>query len=87
MDKKQRPQTLNPDLERMVKETHDTVIKIETVLMGVPDSAEKGLCGQVAELSESHAQLKRLVYTVIGVLIGSGILGGATAAIIEVMKK
>ena len=61
------------DQEKMIQETHDTVIKLNTVLLG--SNGRSGLVDEVKAIAVSHYSLKRNFWTLIGVLVGSGIIG------------
>ena len=68
---------------QLIEKTHDTVVELKTVLLGVPGTADKGVVGEIKQiklnansLNNRHNKLSRTVYILIGVLIGSGILGG-----------
>ena len=60
---------------QMIEETHGTVIELKTVILGVPGTANGGLVKQVNDVSKSHGKLKRNFWILVGLLIGSGILG------------
>jgi len=70
--------------KQLILDTHDTVMQISTVLLGVPGTEDTGLVGEVKNnkdninvLGKSHGKLKRNFYILIAFLIGSGILGGS----------
>ena len=78
--------------EKMLQETHDTVIVLKTVLLGEP--GVKGLaktveyaCEENVEIKEDLNKTKKMLYGLISLLAGSGILGGSTLAVIEIMKN
>ena len=75
-----------PPLREEVAEIKLMVSEIRTVLLGIPDSEERGLCGEVKELSKSHYDLRKTVYTVIAFMVGSGLLTGAGFGISELIK-
>ena len=61
--------------------------QIHQGLYGVPGTDDKGFCGRVKDLEEDHDALKSKVEnqrnrlsTLIGLLIGAGVLGGAAGA-------
>ena len=63
------------------------MVRIEAVLLGVPDTADKGLVGQVIDnkndLDCTRKKLGKLdvrVWVLIALLTGSGILGGTAIA-------
>ena len=59
----------------LLKEIHESVTQVKTVLLGVPGTQNGGLVQRVDEVCNSHYKLKRQFYILIGVLIGSGVLG------------
>ena len=60
--------------KQMIQEIHQTTIQLSTVLLGVPDTADKGLVGLVNRLFNGHNRLKVTVYCLIASLSGAGIL-------------
>lgn len=58
--------------KEMIQETHKTVVQISTVLLGVPNTADKGVVGQV---KNNTKKITRLQIT-IAAIVGSGIVGG-----------
>jgi hypothetical protein len=72
---------IDEERDKQIGETHDAVIAIKTVLLGVPDSDDKGLVGQVNDVCESHSKLKTVVFWLIGILIGSGIIAGTAVGV------
>jgi len=63
------------DQKELIYEIHKTVIEVRTVLLGAPDTQNGGLVEKVNEIGNSHYRLKRNFYILIGVLVGSGVLG------------
>ena len=61
--------------KQIIQETHDTVIRLETKLPFICKEIRHTQEG-VDNLSTAHGKLKRTVYTLIGILIGSGVIGG-----------
>jgi len=51
------------------------VNSIHQGLYGVPGTDDKGLCGEVKRLAEEQSKLKRYFWTLVGVLVGSGVIG------------
>ena len=64
---------LNEDERKKLEETHDATIQIKTVLLGM--NGDDGLVGEVKVIAKSHSSLKKSFWTLIGILIGLGILG------------
>ena len=60
---------------QLIEETHSTVIELKTVLLGIPGTSNGGLVKQVNDVSKSHGRLKRNFWILVGILIGSGLLG------------
>ncbi len=65
-----------------IHDTHDTVIQLKTVLLGA--NGDDGLVGDVKRtskaiivLNEKHNKLNKTLWTLIGILVGSGVLGGS----------
>lgn len=68
--------------KQLIEEIHTTTTRLSTVLLGVPGTANGGLVQEVKDvkinlkdLGKSHGRLKRSFWILIGVIIGSGILG------------
>ncbi len=61
--------------KQMIQEIHDATIQLKTILLGIPGTENGGLVAEVKELSGSHYKLKKGFWILIGILIGSGILG------------
>jgi len=68
--------------KQLIQETHETVVQLSTVLLGVQGTANGGLVKEVKdvkvsvnELAKSHSKLKRNFWVLIGILVGSGALG------------
>ena len=65
------------------KETHDTVLRLETMLIGMPGTDDKGMAGKLNDVCEDYARLKTRFWILIGILSGSGIITGSTLAAIN----
>ena len=63
--------------EQMIREIHETTIELKTVLLGVPETQNGGLVQDVRDLATSHYKLKKHFWILVGLLIGSGILGSS----------
>ena len=68
--------------KQLIQETHESVGQLTTVLLGVPGTQNGGLVKEVKdvkldikELGRSHGKLKRNFWLLIGILIGSGVVG------------
>jgi len=76
--------------KQLIQETHETVVQLSTVLLGVQGTANGGLVKEVKdvkvsvnELAKSHSKLKRNFWVLIGILVGSGALGGGIYGLIN----
>jgi len=68
--------------KQLIQEIHQTTIQLSTVLLGVSNTEDTGLVGEVKDvklnvngLSKSHIKLKRNFWILVASLVGSGILG------------
>lgn len=68
--------------KQLILETHQAIIQLSTVLLGVPDTEDKGLVGEVKDvklnlnnLGKSHNKLKKNFWILVGALVGSGAIG------------
>ena len=71
-----------------IRETHDEVIKLKTVLLGA--NGHEGLLGEikaiktdVKDLNNRQQKLIKTVWTLIGTLAGSGVLAGGIWSLIN----
>ena len=62
--------------DQMIKETHDKVNTIWSVLLCVPNTSNGGLVKKVGEICVSHYRLKKNFYILVGILVGSGVVAG-----------
>lgn len=76
--------------EEQIQETHDTVVTIKAVLLGVPDTDDTGLVGDVKSLAEQHNtldskhhKLSRNFWILVAALGGSGVLGGGIWGLLQ----
>ena len=64
------------DEERQIlSEIKEDVTTIKTVLLGVPDTEDTGVVGDVKNLYKRHNKLSKVVWILIAFLAGSGVLG------------
>ena len=68
----------------LLEETHDTVERLETLLIGIPNTDDRGLVGEVKKINgniitlfERHNKLNRNFWILVSSLAGSGVLGGS----------
>ena len=71
---------LNREERQRLDETHDSIIRIETVLLGT--GGDNGLVGDVKRLAISHFKLKKNFWVLVSFLAGSGVLGGGIWALL-----
>ena len=71
-----------PTQEQLIQETHDAVIELQTVLLGIPETADEGLIGDVRDIklnvNDLHSKYRKLsnrLWILIGILVGSGAIG------------
>jgi len=71
---------------------HEAIIEIHTVLLGA--NGDDGLVGDVKrcavaikEESCELSKLKKIVYTLVGVLVGSGVITGGAIGIDKLVTK
>jgi hypothetical protein len=81
------------DRDQMIQETHDTVLTLKAVLLGVPDSDDKGLVGKVCDnsdniekIEESCSKLRTILFWLIGLLVGGGVITGSVFGISDLLK-
>ncbi len=65
---------LPENLDDFVAWAAPKIQEIHQGVYGVPDTDEKGLVGKCKEHDAEIAKVKRVLYTTIGVLAGSGVL-------------
>ena len=68
--------------KQMILETHDAVIRLETVL---PYMAEdiKDNKENIENLSHSHGRLKKNFWLLVGLLVGSGVITGGVMGVLN----
>lgn len=73
---------MDKDEKELIKEIHESIIEVKTVLLGIPGSANGGLCKKVEKVSDDvdilkkeHYILTRNFWLLVGTLAGSGVLG------------
>lgn len=67
--------------EKLLIETHDAVLKIQTFLLGTPNTKDTGFCGEFYRHLSDYEEHKRedkkfrmAVYILFGLLVGSGVI-------------
>ena len=76
MEKRQdRMQQEQDSQDTKLDRIESKVDQISTVLIGVAGTDNGGVVRKLNELCEDHNKLKTLVYGLIGLLVGSGVLG------------
>jgi len=70
-----------PTSRTLLEETHDCMVKLNTVLLGVPGTGDSGLVGEVKQIKtdvnevyKKHRKLSLRVWILIIVLASSGII-------------
>lgn len=75
----------NPGMtpEEAIYDARERLMRLETVLTGVPNTDDKGLCGTVKKHDEEIDAVRKKVgrlegrfVLLVGILVGSGVLGG-----------
>lgn len=64
--------------KQIIQETHDDMVEVKTVLLGVPNTDEKGLVGEVRDIKlnvRSNTKSIGKIKVILAVIIGSGALG------------
>lgn len=61
--------------KQILQETHDAVIRLETKLPFIVEEV-KEVKSDLDDLSHSHGKLKRNFWMLVGILTGSGVIGG-----------
>ena len=81
MPKSNRPPNMTP--EEAIFDVRERMVRMETLLVGVPDTADKGLVGKVNDNCEEMDATRKKVgkleirfWILIAFLVGSGALGG-----------
>ena len=61
----------------LLQNVKDDQTEIKTVLLGVPNTDDTGLVGEVKELARGHGRLKKNFWILVGLLIGAGVISGS----------
>ena len=82
---------LTEEERQKLNETHDSIIEIKTVLLGT--DGYNGLVGDIKQnsqailaLNEKHSKLNVHFWQLVGVLVGSGVIGGGAIGLINALK-
>jgi hypothetical protein len=77
---------------KKIEDAIDSVYQIKTVLLGATGQTDGGICGVVKGLMETSIRQqkeieaqKRDFYTLVALLVGTGVLGGGTFALIKLV--
>ncbi len=65
--------------KEIITKTHDKVTELTAILLG--SRGDNGLIGDVRRLANSHYKLRRNFWLLVGVLVGSGVIGAGIAQI------
>jgi len=77
-----RPPKMTP--EEAIYDVRERMVRIETVLTGVPNTDDKGLVGTVKDTTKKVGKLEIRFWILVAFLVGSGVLNGF--AIMELIK-
>lgn len=66
---------MDAEERQILSEIKEDVVEIKTVLLGVPDTEDTGVVGDVKDLKRKHSKLSQRVWILIAFLAGSGVLG------------
>ena len=73
---------MDAEERQILSEIKEDVVEIKTVLLGVPDTEDTGVVGEIKNMRESHDclskkhnKLSQRVWILIAFLAGSGVLG------------
>ena len=82
---------LTKEERQKLDETHDSIIEIKTVLLGT--DGYNGLVGDIKRNSQAiltinnkYNKLNVHFWQLVGVLVGSGVIGGGTIGLINALK-
>ena len=64
---------------KLLRELHQAVI-------GIPGTDDKGMIGKLNTLCDEHDKLKIVVYTLIALLVGGGIITGGIIGLPSLLK-
>ena len=63
-----------PELEKLIRESHDSIQRLEQALLGV--DGQGGMMRKVELLELNYARLNRNFWVLVSLLCGLGIIGG-----------
>ena len=61
-----------PELEKLIRESHDSIQRLEQALLGV--NGQGGMIRRVEELEGNYSKLNRNFWVLVALLVGSGML-------------
>lgn len=68
--------------EELIQATHDAIIELRTILLGIPNTDDTGLVGELKQLKvdvgrlySRQQKLSKNFWLLVGILIGLGVLG------------
>jgi hypothetical protein len=64
----------NPELEKLIRESHDAICQLHDALLGV--DGQGGMMRRVQHLEENYQKLNRNFWILVALLTGLGIIGG-----------
>ena len=75
---------LTKEERKILEDIRESQTEQRTVLLGIPDTDDRGLVGEVKDikmnvsaLGSSHGKLKRNFWLLVGTLVGSGIISSS----------
>ena len=63
-----------PELESLIRESHDSIKRLENALLGI--DGQGGIMRRVQCLEDNYAKLNQRFWMLVSLLIGLGIIGG-----------
>ena len=64
-----------------------TVTRIENTLVGMEGEEDAGLCGEVKRLATCQSRLRDNFRLLVGILVGSGVIGGGAAGVLKLLGQ
>ncbi len=71
--------------EEKLEAIYKRVNEIWQGLYGIPETEEKGLCGELEKLIQDLNRLSSNFRLLVGILIGSGVLTGSVLGVIQIL--
>ena len=75
---------MTPKTDReLIEEIYEKVTTLSIILLGVPATEDKGLCGEIKYLRRDVNRFKRNFWVLVGILVGSGVLVTSVTQVIK----